>query len=74
MSFNWIHTLETSSNFPLVLKILGVLLFGGGFLMAWGHIPVFWKTIMLIGVLVFFVGLRYKKVVTPVQEAPKQQS
>lgn len=70
MNWSWIHTLETSSDFPLVLKVLGVVMFGGGFLMAWSHIPLFWKTIMLIGIVVFFFGLRYKKIVKPVQEAP----
>jgi len=70
MNWSWVHTIETSTNFPMVLKILGIVMFGGSFFMAWSHIPLFWRVVMLAGVLVFFVGLRYKKVVKPVQEAP----
>jgi len=71
MNLNWIHTIETSANFPLILKILGVLLFGGSFLAAWGHIPVLLRVSMILGVVVFFIGLRYKTIKTAAAPAGK---
>lgn len=65
MNWAWVKSVETSSNFPLVLKVLGVLLFGAAFLLAWGHIPLVGKLGMILGLVVFFVGLRYKKITTP---------
>lgn len=70
MNWAWIKSIETSSNFPLILKVLGVITFAGSFLLSWGKIPLVCKVGMIIGLVVFFVGLRYKKITTPVAEAP----
>lgn len=65
---SWIQSIETNSNFPLVLKIIGVVIFALAFLASWSHIPNFYKFLMIIGILMFFVGLRFVKIYTPTAE------
>jgi len=78
MSFSSVfQQIETNSNFPLVLKILGVVVFAIAFLASWSHIPLFYRVLMSVGILMFFVGLRFVKIYTPAIPAynppPKQQ-
>jgi hypothetical protein len=62
-----LQTIETNSNFPLVLKIVGIVLFAVAFLASWSHIPLFYRLMMIVGLLMFFVGLRFVKIYTPVK-------
>jgi hypothetical protein len=50
----------------LVLKIGGIVLFGLSFLASWSHIPLLYRVLMIFGILIFFVGLRYVKIYTPI--------
>jgi len=61
-----LQTIETNSNLPLVLKILGVVIFALSFIASWSHIPLFYKLCMVAGILMFFVGPRFVKIYTPV--------
>ena len=65
---SWIQSVETNSNFPLVLKIVGIVIFAMAFLASWSHIPGFYKLLMIAGLLMFFVGLRFLKIYTPAAE------
>jgi hypothetical protein len=62
---SWIQSVETNSNLPFVLKIVGIVLFALGFLASWTHIPVRFKFVMIIGIIAFFVGLRFVKIYSP---------
>ena len=66
MGWNWIQNVESNSNFPLVLKILGITIFALAFLASWSHIPWYFKVLMIVGILMFFVGLRYVRIYTPI--------
>jgi hypothetical protein len=57
-----LETIETNSNLPLVLKIVGIAVFAIAFLAAWSHIPAFYKFLMIVGLSAFFVGLKFVKI------------
>jgi multisubunit Na+/H+ antiporter MnhF subunit len=60
-----LDTIETNSNLPLILKIVGIAMFGIAFVGAWSHIPFFYRFLMIIGLLAFIVGLKFVKVYSP---------
>lgn len=60
-----LQQIETNSNLPLMLKILGITFFAVSFIASWSHIPFFYRLGMIVGILAFIVGLKFVKVYSP---------
>lgn len=60
MSF--LATLEEYVNLPIVLRIIGLILFLLGFFVGWGQMHAGVKILLVFGVIIFTVGLKYKTI------------
>lgn len=58
MAFN----LSEYVNLRYAVMLLGVVLFGVGFLMGWHEIRTVVKVLLVFGAIAFFVGFRYDKI------------